>query len=108
MGENATRFINFSKPFIGALKNIFEMMIFTKIEAQKPFLKKSNETTGDISAVIGIVGESTFENQVKEFKGMLVLSWPEDCYIKIANAMLMEDHKEFNQEISDAGAEIAN
>lgn len=103
------QFLEFSKPFINASKVVFETMIFTKIDPSKPSLKKDDVSRGEISAVLGISGKyaSPEEGEV-EVRGMLVLSWPKDTYIKIANAMLMESYEDFNDEIADVGAEISN
>lgn len=99
-------FLEFSKPFISASKNVFETMIFSKIEPQKPSIKKDCKSRGDISAIMGLTGK--MEKTGKNFSGMLVLSWPLETYLKIASAMLMETFTEYKDEISDVGAEISN
>ena len=106
--ENAKRFIEFSKPFVEASKTVFETMIFSKIDPGKPSIKKDIISRGDVSAVLGISG--TFDNSGKtsNVKGMLVLSWPYETYIKMASAMLMEEYTEYNEAIADVGAEISN
>ena len=53
-----SHFIEFSKPFIDAAKNIYETMVFTKLEPQKPLMKKDSISKGDITAVLGLSGES--------------------------------------------------
>ncbi len=59
---SATNFIEFSRPFINAAKNVFETMVFTKLEPQKPGLKKSQVSNGDVSSVLGLSGELTKGN----------------------------------------------
>lgn len=108
MASKNTRFLQFSKPFIDATKNVFETMVFTKIEPEKPEIKKDNVSRGDVSAVLGISGEVDGPNGVQEFKGMLVIAWPEETYLKTAGAMLMDTFNEMNDEIADVGAEICN
>lgn len=98
------QFLSFSGPFIDAMKVVFETMVFTKIDAQKPRIKQDGKTTADISAILGINGIC----KDQEVKGMLILSWPIETYIKIANAMLSEEHTSFNNDIADVGAEIVN
>lgn len=101
-------FIDFSKPFIDASKKIYETMVFTKLENQKPSIKKDNVSSGDISAVLGLAGEVDHEGSRREYRAMLVLSWPYETYYKIASAMLMEEYTEYSDEIVDVGGEICN
>ncbi|MBF0298075.1 MAG: chemotaxis protein CheX [Oligoflexia bacterium] len=102
------QFIEFSKPFIQAAKVVFETMIFTKIEPGKPSIKKDATSRGDVSAVLGVTGKYEKDGKQDEVRAMLVLSWPYDTYVKIANAMLMESFTEYNDAICDVGAEISN
>ena len=103
-----SHFIEFSKPFVEAGKNVFQTMVFTKLEAQKPMIKDGNTSKGDISAILGATGEVERDGQKIPYKGMLVISWPYDTYIKIASAMLMETYTEYSEEIADVGGEICN
>ena len=108
MTELFDRFIAFSKPFVEGAKNVFETMVFAKIEAQKPTLKKNQTSLGDVSAIMGLTGTIEIEGNTLDFKGMMVLSFPFGTYIKIASAMLMDEYTEFTDEIADVGAEISN
>jgi chemotaxis protein CheX len=104
-----SNFIEFSKPFIEAAKNVFETMVFTKLDPQKPMIKKDNISKGDVSAVLGLSGEmSKDEGAPKPYKAMLVISWPYETYYKVASAMLMDTFTEYNEEIADVGGEICN
>jgi chemotaxis protein CheX len=105
---NIKNFLEFSKPFIDATKMVFEKMMETQIESAKPELKTDSKMYGDISAVIGMSGNKTINDQKSRFRGLLVLSFSEDVYVKIANKMLQEAHTQFNDEIQDVGAEIIN
>lgn len=109
MSPLQNNFITFSKPFVDAAKKVFETMIFTKLEASKPAIKENNKSTGDISAVLGLMGKFKSEdNRSHDYKAMLVLSWPYETYFKIASAMLMEEFTNFSPEIADVGGEICN
>ena len=101
-------FLEFSKPFIEAAKNVFETMVFTKLDPQKPFIKKDNVSRGDISAVLGMSGEVDTDGEKRDYKAMLILSWPYQSYYKVASAMLMETYEEYNDDIADVGGEISN
>ena len=105
---SATNFIEFSRPFINAAKNVFETMVFTKLEPQKPGLKKSQVSNGDVSSVLGLSGELTKGGDTIEYRAMLVLSWPYETYFKVASAMLMETYEEYNDDIADVGGEVCN
>lgn len=102
------RFIEFSKPFIDAAKNVFETMIFTKLEPQKPSIKEGNRSQGDVSSVLGLSGEYENGDVKTPYKAMLVIAFPYDTYIRTASAMLMEEYTEYNDEIADVGGEICN
>jgi chemotaxis protein CheX len=106
--SSQANFLEFSKPFIAAAKNVFETMVFTKLDAQKPQIKKDNLSKGDVSAVLGISGEIGEGDTKRNYKGMLVISFPYDTYYKVASAMLMDTFTEYNEEIADVGGEICN
>lgn len=106
-----TNFITFSKPFMDAAKNVFETMVFSKLEPGKPQVKQDSVSKGDVSATIGINGTyMTDDSEERNFKGMLVISWPYETYFKVAAAMLMEEtpYTEYSPEIADVGGEICN
>ena len=101
-------FLEFSRPFIEAAKNVFETMVFTKLEPGKPQVKKDPTSCGDVSAVLGLNGVVTKDGEEKNYRAMLVMSFPYETYLKVAGAMLMEEYTEFNEEIRDVGGEITN
>lgn len=108
MNDFNKRYLEFCKPFIDAIKDVYSTMMSCEISPQKPQLKEGKKSYGDYSSIMGINGTYTGGNEEKKFKGSLVLSWPEDTYLKSASAMLMEEYTEFNDEISDVGMEICN
>lgn len=108
MATMTNNFIEFSKPFVEVSKNVFETMVFTKLETNKPTVKEGCTSKGDISAILGVSGVLSKDGVDKPYKGMLVISWPYETYIKIASAMLMEEYTEYCDEIADVGGEIAN
>ena len=102
------RFIEFSRPFIEGARNVFETMVFTKIETQKPALKDGYASKGDVSAIMGLTGIIEVDGTEKDFRGMMVISFPFSTYLKVASAMLMDEFTEYSDDIADVGAEIAN
>lgn len=103
-----SNFIEFSKPFIGAAKNIFETMVFTKIDPQKPIMKKDTISKGDITAVLGMTGELEKNGKKTDYKAMLVVSFPYDTYFKMASTMLGATYTEYVPEIHDLAGEMLN
>lgn len=92
---------NFVNPFLAAALNVLKVQASVSAEPGKVALKKAGEPLkGDVSGVIGIVSES--------FKGSVVISFPENTFLKVMSGMLGEDIKELNQEILDGAAEITN
>lgn len=103
-----THFIEFSKPFIDAAKNVFETMVFAPIEPQKPMIKNDSVSRGDITAVLGLSGEIEKNGTRGQYKAMLVISFPYEAYFKIASAMLGETYTSYVPDIHDLGGEIVN
>jgi chemotaxis protein CheX len=105
-GESS--FIDFSKPFVEAAKNVFNTMVFCKIEPQKPSIKTDTFSKGDVTAVLGLSGELEKGGKNHPYKAMLVLSFPYETYFKVSSAMLGETYTSFNADIRDVGGEIVN
>lgn len=109
MNDKNKNYINFSKPFVDALKETFSVMMQADLTVHSPSIKEGSKTPGDITAVIGMNGTLVKEGQEdKDFKGQLLVSFKEDVYLKIASAMLMEEFTEYNDEVADVGGEIVN
>ena len=102
------RFIDFSRPFVEACKNIFTTMVSCQLEAQKPTIKLDPHSRGDITAVIGLSGELEKDGKKTPYKAMLVLAFPYQTYFKIASAMLSETYTTYHPDIHDLGSEIVN
>jgi len=103
------RYLEFCKPFVDAIAEVYETMFKTKLELGKPEVKKEGtQTKSDYSAIMGITGLYEKGNDKFEFTGSLVISWTMPVYLKSASKMLMEEHTEFSEEIIDVGKEIAN
>lgn len=103
-----SNFVQFSKPFIDALTETFELMVQTEIKCHSPKIKANQVAKGDITAIIGMNGVLEQDGEQKDFRGLMAISWPEDVYVKFASRMLFEDFDGYCDEISDSGAEIVN
>jgi chemotaxis protein CheX len=101
-------FIEFSKPFMDAVKNVFTTMVFTSLEPQKPIIKSDSLSLGDVSAILGLNGEIKKGDTCFQYKAMLVISFPYESYFKIASAMMGETYTTYHSDIKDVGGEIVN
>ena len=91
--------VDLINPFIDATVHVLETMASTKAEAGKPYLKKDQVARGDVSGVIGLIGETS---------GTISVSFSEDSILSIVSNMFGEEMKELNEEIQDAVGEITN
>lgn len=85
-------------PFVVATLEILETMAQTKAKAGQPFVKKDSIARGDVSAIIGMVGD---------ISGMVSVSFVAKTIIAIASRMLGETITQ-KDEIRDAVGEISN
>lgn len=108
MEQSKVNFLQFSKPFLDALKETFTMMVQCELTTHSPNIKTTPTAKGYITALIGMNGVLESDGGEKPFKGLMAISWPEEVYIKIASKMLFEEYTEYNEEIADSGAEIVN
>jgi chemotaxis protein CheX len=93
--------INFVNPFLGATLNVLKVQASVEAQPGKIALKQPGETfRGDVSGVIGIVSEA--------FKGSVVISFPEQTFLKVMSNMLGEDYTKISQDIVDGAGEITN
>ena len=90
------RFIN---PFLNGTLNVLRTMAFVEPKPGKPYLKKNNLASGDVSGIIGLTGSAT---------GSMALSFSEGAILKVASNMLGEEIREINNDITDAVGEITN
>ena len=108
MASDSSSFIDFSRPFVDACKNIFTTMVGCTLDAQKPTIKNDTHSRGDITAVIGLSGELEKAGKKTPYKAMLVIAFPYDTYFKVASAMLSETYTTYHPDIHDLGGEIVN
>ncbi|HEX9081988.1 MAG TPA: chemotaxis protein CheX, partial [Holophagaceae bacterium] len=75
------------------------MMASVTAEKTGLAVKEDLITTYDISAIIGLTGDTS---------GSIILSFPKALACRIASNMLMEEIPELNQSVEDAVGEIGN
>lgn len=91
--------VAFINPFIESTLQSLEMMANITAEKVGLTLKKDLITTYDISAIIGITGDTS---------GSIIVSFPAPLACRIAGNMLMEEISEMDQSVEDAIGEIGN
>ncbi|QJT10346.1 chemotaxis protein CheX [Oceanidesulfovibrio marinus] len=91
--------VEIAKPFIKATVSVLSTMAMIEPEPGRPFVKKDNTATGDISAIIGVTGSKN---------GSISVSFTKRCAIAVVKSMLGDDIEDILQDAKDAVGEIAN
>ena len=93
--------VDFINPFLHATIEVLKIQASTQAKSGKPYIQKEQETfLGDISGVIGLVTET--------FSGSVVISFPEQTFLKIISKMLGETYTKLSKEIEDGAGELTN
>lgn len=92
--------VEFINPFIAALVNVLQTMAQTELKAGKPKKKTDELARGDVSGLIGMVGDKV--------KGSLSITFDEPLALELMNRMLGEKPEKINAEVTDMVGEIAN
>ncbi len=85
--------------FLEATVSVIKTMSSVDLAPGKPFLKKGSISTGDISGIVGMTGES---------EGSLSLSFSKECILHIVSSMFGEPFTEITEEVKDAVGEFTN
>jgi chemotaxis protein CheX len=91
--------VKFINPFLEGTVSVLKTMAMTEPIAGKPYLKKDNQSRGDVSGIIGFTGSA---------RGSLAISFSKSSILKIISNMLGENYCEINGEVRDAVGEITN
>jgi chemotaxis protein CheX len=91
--------VAYVNPFIESTLRSLDMMAGIKADKTGLALKEDLITTFDISAIIGLTGETS---------GSIIISMPESLACKVASNMLMEEITKLNKSVEDAIGEIGN
>jgi chemotaxis protein CheX len=85
--------------FLEATVSVIKTMASVDLTPGKPFIKKGSISTGDISGIVGMAGES---------EGSLSLSFSKGCILYIVSSMFGEPINAINEEVKDAVGELTN
>ena len=91
---------DFINPFIAALLNVMQTMAQTELVPGKPKKKSDNLASGEISGVIGMVGDS--------IQGSMSISFEKGLVLEIMNKMLGEKPESIDSDVQDMVGEITN
>jgi len=86
-------------PFLAATVHVLKTMIHLEPVVGKPYVKKENSTKGDISGIVGIIGDG---------EGSLCLTFSKECILYIVSKLFGEEQHEINEEVKDAVGELTN
>ncbi|NCP65554.1 MAG: chemotaxis protein CheX [Paraglaciecola sp.] len=90
----------FINPFITALLNVFSTMAQTELTPGKPQKKNDDVAGGDISGLIGMVGDN--------IQGSLSISFDEGLVLEVMHKMLGEKPTSLNADVKDMVGELTN
>lgn len=93
--------VHFINPFLAATVNMLKVQAQVESKAGVPYKRQGTEKfAGDVSGVIGIVSDS--------FNGAVVISFPEETFLKVMSKMLGEPITTLTKEIADGAGEMTN
>lgn len=92
--------VNFINPFIESTLKVIETTCRTTCSKEKVFLRAADITSGDISALIGMISD--------KFKGSIAISFPKTTFLYLVNSMLDEKYTSITKENQDAAGELCN
>jgi chemotaxis protein CheX len=93
--------MEFLNPFLTATLHVLKVQTQTEATAGQVYMRKSSDQlVGDITGVIGIVSDT--------FTGSVMISFPEQTFLKVLSRMLGEEITKIDKDTSDAAGEITN
>jgi len=91
--------IKYINPFIVAAQTVFKTMLGISAEMGKPALKTVNRTSGDVTGIMGLVGDK---------KGTVAISLREKGAKFVYKTLVGEECESISQDVVDAIGEITN
>ena len=86
-------------PFLTATMGLFRDFLGMEVEAGKPFILENPQDLSDVSALIGLAGETT---------GAVVLSFSHDTALKVVSKMSGKTYAFLGSEVIDGVGELVN
>ncbi len=91
--------VELAKPFVKATTDILSMMAMVTPKAGKPYVKKGEIASGDVTGIVGFTGD---------MNGSISISFEKACATQIVKNMLGDDIQDILQDVKDAVGEITN
>ncbi|MCL2914407.1 chemotaxis protein CheX [Shewanella corallii] len=92
--------VQFINPFLDSFLNVIGTMATITLTPGKPMLKEDELAKGDVSGLIGMVGEQA--------KGSLSLTFEKRLALKVMENMLGEAPDAIDEEVTDMVGELTN
>jgi chemotaxis protein CheX len=99
MGGGAEMDIKYINPFILATKTVFKTMLNLEVTMDKPRLKTDRTTSGDVTGVMGLVGDK---------KGTVCISFQRKGALFAYKTLMGDDRSDMDPEVVDAIGELTN
>lgn len=90
--------------FLDVICSVSSEMLNDELSIEPPEIVNKTTLPFEITSMINISGAISGV----PFEGLFALSWQKEAYVKMANAMLMEDYTEICEDNMDAGCELTN
>ena len=91
----------FAKPIVQATQNVLSTMAMINPEAGKPYIKKDQKASGDVTGVIGLTADDSKQ-------GVMSVTFTKDCAVAIVKNLLGGEIEDVVQEVKDAVGEVTN
>lgn len=91
--------VEIAKPFIHATIHVLSTMAGITPSPGVPYVKKTLQAQGDVSAIVGITGDKA---------GSISVTFTKQCAIGLVRGMLGDDIQDILQDTKDAVGEITN
>ncbi len=91
--------VQYINPFLQATNRLFQEYMDIKITSEKPYINQDPNKLGDVSAIIGLAGETT---------GAVVLSFSHDTAISVISKFAHKKYIAMGSEVVDGVGELVN
>ncbi|MCX5811870.1 MAG: chemotaxis protein CheX [Proteobacteria bacterium] len=91
--------VEYINPFVIATTSVFKTMLNIDLKMNKPILRNTRISTGDVTGIMGLVGDA---------KGTICISFTKEGALFIYQALMGESHDDLDAEVIDAIGELTN
>ena len=92
--------VEFINPFLEAMLNVLSTMAQLDAKPGKPALKEGDVSRGEVSGIIGMIGEKA--------RGSVAISFTKPVILDIVKRMLAEEPTVINETVTDLVGELTN